>query len=70
VATANRIVATVPAALGGEAAMWAQNLQRIGRVEEYSLAPATLEDAYVALVGTASENAVDDAEEETNVRAA
>lgn len=70
VATANRIVATVPAALGGEAAMWAQNLRRIGRVEEYSLAPATLEDAYVALVGTASENAVDDAEEETNVRAA
>jgi ABC-2 type transport system ATP-binding protein len=68
VATANRVVATVPAALGGEAAMWAQNLRRNGRVEEYSLAPATLEDAYVALVGAATQT--DISEEETNVRAA
>ena len=68
VATANRVVATVPAALGGEAAMWAQNLRRAGLVEEYALAPATLEDAYVALVGAAS--TVDDTEEETDVRAA
>ena len=68
VATANRIVATVPAALGGEAAMWAQNLRRSGRVEEYSLAPATLEDAYVALVG--ADTQTDTTEEETNVRAA
>jgi ABC-2 type transport system ATP-binding protein len=68
VATGNRMAVTVPAALGGEAAMWAQNLRRFGVVEEYSLAPATLEDAYVALVGAAP--AVDDTEKETNVRAA
>jgi ABC-2 type transport system ATP-binding protein len=64
VGTANRIVATVPANMGGEAATWAGNLRRTGWIEEYSLAPATLEDAYVALVGAAT------IEEETNVRAA
>ena len=64
VATANRVVATVPASMGGEAATWAGNLRRAGRIEEYSLAPATLEDAYVALVGAAT------IEEETDVRAA
>ena len=65
---ANRAVATVPAALGGTAAIWAQELRRAGRVEEYSLAPATLEDAYVALVGAAP--TIDEMREETNVRAA
>jgi ABC-2 type transport system ATP-binding protein len=64
VATASRIVATVPENMGGEAAGWAGNLRRAGRIEEYSLAPATLEDAYVALVGAAT------TEEETDVRAA
>lgn len=64
VATASRIVATVPANMGGEAATWAGNLRRAGLIEEYSLAPATLEDAYVALVGATT------IEEETDVRAA
>ncbi len=63
--TGNRIVATVPARLAGEAATWAGDLRRSGRIEEFSLAPATLEDAYVALV-----EATDSPEEETNVRAA
>jgi ABC-2 type transport system ATP-binding protein len=67
-ATGSRIVATVPAGLGGEAAAWAQNLRRAGRVEEYSLAPATLEDAYVALVGATHKN--DTITEEIDVRAA
>ena len=64
VATASRIVATVPANIGGEAATWAGNLRRAGRIEEYSLAAAALEDAYVALVGAAT------VEEKTDVRAA
>jgi hypothetical protein len=42
---------TVPAARAGEAAAWALGQQRAGRVEEFGLVPATLEDAYVALVG-------------------
>jgi ABC-2 type transport system ATP-binding protein len=63
--TGNRIVATVPARLAGEAASWAGDLRRSGRIEEFSLAPATLEDAYVALVET-----TDSLEKETDVRAA
>lgn len=63
----NRIVATVPASQAGQAATWARDLRRTGRIEEFSLAPATLEDAYVALVGTSQPvNLV----EEVNVRAA
>jgi len=54
----------VPANIGGEAATWAGNLRRAGRIEEYSLAAAALEDAYVALVGAAT------VEEKTDVRAA
>jgi len=30
---------------------WADGLKRSGQVEEFSLAPATLEDVYVELVG-------------------
>jgi ABC-2 type transport system ATP-binding protein len=64
----NRITTTVPASLAGQAATWAQDLRRTGRIEEFSLAPATLEDAYVALVGATS--ALDNSSEETDVRAA
>jgi len=46
----NRMLATVPPELAGVAATWARDLRRSGRIEEFSLAPATLEDAYVALV--------------------
>ncbi|MGD0018572.1 MAG: ABC transporter ATP-binding protein [Candidatus Limnocylindrales bacterium] len=69
----NRIVATVPTRLAGEAAIWARDLRRTGRIEEFSLAPATLEDAYVALVGSTAARATSTAvnsEEEIDVRAA
>ena len=69
----NRIVATVPARMAGEAATWARDLRRAGRIEEFSLAPATLEDAYVALVGSTTATATPttvSSEEEIDVRAA
>jgi ABC-2 type transport system ATP-binding protein len=69
----NRIVATVPAGLVAEAATWARDLRRTGRIEEFSLSPATLEDAYVALVESTTEpttSATVSSEEETDVRAA
>jgi ABC-2 type transport system ATP-binding protein len=63
----NRIVASVPASAAGQAVMWANELARTGRIEEFSLTPATLEDAYVALVGATQLNGNT---EESNVRAA
>ena len=68
VVNGSRITATVPASLAGQAAAWAQDLRRTGRIEEFSLTPATLEDAYVALVGATP--ALDDTLKETDVRAA
>ncbi len=47
----HRMVVTVPAARAGDAAAWALAQQDAGCVEAFGLAPATLEDAYVALVG-------------------
>jgi ABC-2 type transport system ATP-binding protein len=49
----SRAVATIPATSAGEAVDWADELRREGVAEEYSLAPATLEDAYIELVGRA-----------------
>ena len=46
---------SVPVGNAGDAAVWAQALQRAGRIEEFSLTPATLEDVYVSLVGRASQ---------------
>jgi ABC-2 type transport system ATP-binding protein len=66
--TGNRMTATVPASMAGQAATWAQDLRRSGRIEEFSLAPATLEDAYVALVGAAP--TLDTTLEDTDVRIA
>jgi ABC-2 type transport system ATP-binding protein len=68
VVNGNRVIAAVPEAMSGTAALWAQNLRRAGQVEEYSLAPATLEDAYVALVGTPA--GTENTEAEIDVRAA
>jgi len=51
--TVQRITGTVPAASAAEAAAWAQSLHEAGRLEEFALAPATLEDVYVALVDRA-----------------
>jgi len=53
VATGQRILATVPSTAAAAAVGWADALKRAGRVEEFSLAPATLEDVYVELVGRA-----------------
>ena len=72
-AAGNRIVATVTASLAGQAATWANDLRRSGRIEEFSLSPATLEDAYVALVGSTTEHAASatfNSEEKIDVRAA
>ena len=49
----SRLLATLPGRYAGDAAAWAQSLRRLGRVEEFSLSPATLEDVYVAIVGAA-----------------
>ncbi len=69
--TGNRVLATLPGACGGEAALWAQRLRQAGRIDEYTLGPATLEDAYVALAGeTAGGTATETNEELSNDRAA
>jgi len=47
----NRLMIGVPSDGAGQAVAWAEELQRAGSVEEYTLGPATLEDVYVALVG-------------------
>ncbi len=48
-----RTLAAVPAQFASEAAAWGQQLRRQRLIEEFSLAPATLEDVYVELVGRA-----------------
>jgi ABC-2 type transport system ATP-binding protein len=45
-----RIVGTVASADAARAAEWAQDLHAAGRLEEFALAPATLEDAYIEIV--------------------
>jgi ABC-2 type transport system ATP-binding protein len=51
--TGQRISGTVAAERAAEAASWSQSLHASGRLEEFTLAPATLEDVYVALVDRA-----------------
>ena len=63
----NRIIVTVPASQAGQAATWANDLRRVGGIEEFSLTPATLEDAYVALVGATQPTSIN---EEFDVHAA
>ncbi|MDH4139799.1 MAG: ABC transporter ATP-binding protein [Coriobacteriia bacterium] len=48
-----RIRASIPAEDVTDAIEWAAARQREGVVEEYSLAPASLEDAYVRMIGRA-----------------
>jgi ABC-2 type transport system ATP-binding protein len=52
-ATGSRVVAAVASARAGDAVTWAEGLRRAGRIEEFGLTPATLEDVYVELVGRA-----------------
>jgi ABC-2 type transport system ATP-binding protein len=49
--TGGRLVGRVGPASAGEAATWASRLERDGRIEEFAIAPSTLEDVYVELVG-------------------
>lgn len=49
----SRAMATVPAVRAGDAVAWAESLRGASVVEEFSLAPATLEDVYIELVGRA-----------------
>jgi ABC-2 type transport system ATP-binding protein len=53
IAAGPRLQVTIPVASASEAAAWASAERRAGRVEEFSLCPATLEDVYVALAGQA-----------------
>jgi ABC-2 type transport system ATP-binding protein len=53
----HRFVVTLEASSAGEAAAWAQALHQQRRLEEFSLAPATLEDAYIAIVDAADAQA-------------
>ena len=46
-----RWIGRVEAALVDRAVEWAQRMQKLEMVEEFSIGPATLEDAYVRLVG-------------------
>jgi ABC-2 type transport system ATP-binding protein len=56
-----RAVATVPASLAGAAVAWADELRAARAIEAYSLAPATLEDVYIELVGRADALAAQEA---------
>jgi ABC-2 type transport system ATP-binding protein len=49
----SRMIASVAATHAGDAVAWADGLRRAGRIEAFGLAPATLEDVYVELVGRA-----------------
>lgn len=48
-----RVLLTVPADAAGPAVSWAAELHARGRLDGYALAPATLEDTYLALTPTA-----------------
>jgi ABC-2 type transport system ATP-binding protein len=48
----NRLMVAVPIDSAGAAVAWAELLERAGTVEEFTLGPATLEDVYVAMVGS------------------
>jgi ABC-2 type transport system ATP-binding protein len=49
----SRVIASVASTHAAQAIMWADALRRDGRIEAFGLAPATLEDVYVELVGRA-----------------
>ena len=70
VRSGNRVLATVAASSATDAAGWGQQLRREGRIEEFSLAPATLEDAYIGIVdrsnGRAHEDGASRAQEVVN----
>lgn len=72
VTAGSRIVATVTRADAGAALHWADEQRRAGRIEEFGLTPANLEDVYVELVGRADvlRDQLDDLKEAPRVAAA
>jgi ABC-2 type transport system ATP-binding protein len=72
VVSGSRIVASVSSTHAGDAVTWADALRRAGRIQEFGLAPATLEDVYVELVGRADalREGTADAMEATDARTA
>ena len=52
-----RTTVAVPAARSAHAVEWAQQEQHQGRIERFALTPPSLEDAYLELVGSESEDA-------------
>ena len=50
----------MPAAHAAAAVQWASDELAAGRLERYSLAPASLEDVYVDLVGDTSTDPTND----------
>jgi ABC-2 type transport system ATP-binding protein len=53
VVVGSRLMVAVPIDAAGPAVTWAEALERAGTIEEFTLGPATLEDVYVAMVGSA-----------------
>ncbi|WP_097869298.1 ABC transporter ATP-binding protein [Streptomyces sp. rh34] len=51
--TGRRVLLTLAASDAGDAAVWATGLRAAGRIEAYTLAPMTLEDAYLAATAEA-----------------
>ena len=74
VTSGSRVTAFVGPDDAGSAVRWAGELRRGGRIEEYGLVPATLEDVYVELVGRADAlnetNGNNGSKERVNVHAA
>ncbi|HLS49468.1 MAG TPA: ABC transporter ATP-binding protein [Actinomycetaceae bacterium] len=56
-----RVLLTVPASDAAQAVTWATGLREAERIDGYSLAPATLEDAYLALTSADTSASLDQA---------
>ncbi|MDM8084820.1 ABC transporter ATP-binding protein [Cellulomonas cellasea] len=65
VRTGRRVLLTVPAAQAAAAVAWANGLREKGALDGYALAPATLEDAYLAVTTSESTDEADASDEPT-----
>ena len=70
VGSGGRRIASITRESAADAVTWAESLQAAGRVEEFGLAPATLEDVYVELVGGAGDARASEEGETVDARAA
>lgn len=55
VVVGRRVILTLPASRAGEAVTWATSQRDAGVIEDYTLGPASLEDAYLALTAPKEE---------------